>query len=89
MFAVGIQFLDLGNTTKKYFNITLRQHHYGPLLAGNNFTNVPLVACTPDHFSYNTDILNFYYKFYLNTALCPPLNFDFTVGGRLVSDLYS
>lgn len=88
MFSLGIEFLDLTNSSRKYFNISLRQHSYGPLMQGDNFTNIPLIPCTADHFSYNKDILEFYHKFYLSTNLCPPLNYDFKVGGRLISNVY-
>ena len=89
MFSVGIQFLNLSDSSKKYFNVTLTQNHYGPLLTGNNLTNIPLVPCTPDHFSYSPEFLNSYYKFQLSNNLCPPLNYDLTVGGRAISELYS
>ena len=53
MFAIAIQYLDLNDAAKKYFNITLRQNYFGPLFSGNNFTVVPLVPCSDDHFSYD------------------------------------
>ncbi len=89
MFAIAIQNLDLNDANKKYFNITLRQNYFGPLFSGNNFTVVPLVPCSDDHFSYNEEILNFYHKFGLSKALCPPLNYAFTIGGSITSDIYS
>ncbi len=89
MFAVAIQYVDFSNSTKKYFNVTLRQNHFGPLFSGNNFTVIPLVTCSEDHFSYDENILNYYRRFGLSKALCPPLNYQFTIGGSIVSDLYS
>lgn len=53
MFSVGINGLNLSDSSIKYFNITLKQHFYSPIMKDTNVTTIPLIPCTPQHFSYN------------------------------------
>jgi len=43
MFAVSIYGFNLNDNTTKYFNVTLRQTYYSPLLIPINSTLIPLV----------------------------------------------
>jgi hypothetical protein len=73
MFAVALVGFSLTDPSITYFDISLYQNYYSPLFQTINTTKVPLVACTPDHFAFNSDILALYYKFSLKDALCPPI----------------
>lgn len=88
MFAIGVIGFNLSDITKKYLNITLGQNIMD--IASNyfNFTSIPLVQCTPSHFSYNSDTLTFYKNFNISGMLCPPLNYDFSIGGRPTSSKF-
>jgi hypothetical protein len=89
MFGVGIMGLNLNDPNVQYFNVTLKQNYYSPLLKPINSTVVPLVQCTPDHFSYSEDIERLYHQFNISEVLCPPLNYEFIVLGRPTSAVYS
>jgi hypothetical protein len=88
-FAVALVGFDLNDPNLKYFNISLTQYNYGPLFTLINSTAVPLEQCTLAHFAINDDITAFFKRFPITMALCPPLNSQFTLGGRVTSDLYS
>jgi hypothetical protein len=89
MFAFQMFDLDLNDPDVTYFDITLYQLYYSPLWQVINYTQVPLVQCTSEHFNFNADILGMYYKFKLSSNLCPPLDFGLEVGGRMASDVFS
>lgn len=77
MFGIGILGLDLNDPNIKYFDISLRQNYFTPLFRTINSTVIPLVACTPDHFNHDSDILKLYYQFNFSRALCPPFGYEF------------
>ena len=56
MFGIYLFGLNLNDPNITYFNIELRQQHMVPILSPINSTVVPLVACTADHFKFNSDI---------------------------------
>lgn len=67
----------------------MKQAFYSPLLTIINSTNIPLVQCTADHYAANSEIKKLYTKFSISNALCPPLNFEANIGGRIISDVFS
>jgi hypothetical protein len=75
MFAVALSGYSLTDPSVTYFDISLYQNYFSPLYNIINSTRVPLVACTPDHFAFNSDILSLYYKFNLKHSLCPPIGY--------------
>lgn len=89
MFGVAIIGLNLSDPLVTYFNITLTQRFFGPLYTPINATQIPLVQCTPAHFTFNQEIENYFKRFPVNNALCPTLDSKFQVGGRVTSDVFS
>ena len=89
MFGLAIIGLNLNDPAITYFNITLTQRFYGPLYSAINVTQVELVQCTKAHFTFNQDIVNYFNRFQINNSLCPPINSQFQVGGRVTSDIFS
>lgn len=86
---IGVLGFNLNDPAVKYFDISLTQSFYGPLLTPINSTTVPLEQCRPEHFDFGTDIAGFFKKFTISWALCPPLNYQLNVGGRVTSDVFS
>lgn len=89
MFAITLFGFDLSNTTYKLFNITLWQSFYGPGYSFLNETMIPLTPCTPEHLDFGDNVKSVFYKFNMTKSLCPPLNFEFQVGGKPISDISS
>lgn len=89
MFGVAIVGLNLSDPLVTYFNITLTQRFFGPLYTPINATLIPLVQCTPAHFAFNQNIVDYFKRFPVSNALCPTLDSKFQVGGRVTSDLFS
>lgn len=89
MFMVGVLGINLNNPNISYFDITLRQSYFTPFLTPINQTVIPMVQCTPAHFKFNDDIIQYFARFQVQNALCPPLNSVFEVGGRVTSDVYA
>lgn len=89
IFGVTIFGLNLNDPLVTYFDITLTQRFFGPVYSFINATQVPLVQCTTNHFTFNQEIENYFKRLPISNALCPTLNTKFQVGGRITSDLFS
>lgn len=85
MFVVGMPGFNLSDTTKRYFNVTLAQNKYEPNFQNPKQTVIPMVSCTPQHFSHNGEVLDTYNKFQLSISLCPPFDYPFNFKGRVIS----
>ena len=89
MFMVASSVLDFNDPNVTYFDIELKQQHYNPIYSLINSTNIPLEKCTPEHLAFNNELKNYYNRLGLNRCLCPPLNFTYSVGGKVISPVFS
>lgn len=63
MFSIMLYGFDLTNPAFRLFNVTLWQNFYSPGFVPINQTQVPLAACTLQHFAFNSDIEDIFHKF--------------------------
>ncbi len=89
IFVVGVMGINLNNPMVKFFDVTLTQYFFGPLLTPINATNIPLEQCTPAHFDFNPDITTYFKRFTIDYALCPPKGTKLNAQGRITSDIFS
>ena len=89
MFGVAIQFLDMNIPNLTYFDFELRQNFRSPGFVDINSTVVPLVQCTEAHWDFSETIKTAFRQFYGERWLCPPLGYEFTVGGKVISEVSS
>ena len=85
MFAVNVIGIGVFDSNNTNFNVTLQQSFLSQLGAVGNSTNIPLVACTADHFNFNAEIIAQYNNYGYGAWLCPPLDYQFTAGGTITS----
>ena len=60
MFSLVLYGANLSDPTIKYFDISLTQSYYSPVMQLINQTVIPLVQCTHDHFNFNEEISSTY-----------------------------
>ena len=89
MFAIYLFGLNLNDPNITYFDISLKQFHMETVLGAFNVTEVPLVACTPQHFAFDAEIERRYHLFNGPHWRCPPLDHEFTLAGNAGSNPYS
>jgi hypothetical protein len=89
IFVLGIMGLNLNDPMVTYFDISLTQNYFGPLLTSINSTAIPLEQCTMSHFDFNPNIIDYFKRFTINWALCPPKGTKLAVQGRITSDIFS
>jgi hypothetical protein len=89
MFGIFIFGLNLTNTTARWFDISLTQDYYSPVLNVINSTNIPLSPCTDSHFSMDPNILNSFKQHSNSSWLCPPKNAIINLQGKISTDIYS
>ncbi|KAL4509333.1 hypothetical protein ABPG72_018264 [Tetrahymena utriculariae] len=90
MFAVKIQ--QDNYLTKPMLNISLQTRDYQNYQNGTTVRlkyNQYLVPCTQEHFAqlpfYGTNWTQAFIKYQFNDYLCPPLNYNYTIGGNFNS----
>ena len=89
MFGFFVFGLNISSTTARPFDFKLIQEEYTPLLQLINSTEYPLVQCTPDHLAFTEKIKSYYTPFMFDAHLCPQLNQQIEVKGKVTSSLYS
>ena len=77
MFSLGIKGVNLANNSSKIFDVVLEKHEYRILTGFSSTTSIPLVACTQEHFAFNTAIQEHFTAFQMQEWLCPELNSTF------------
>ena len=87
MFAVFLFGHDL-NLGPKAFDFALHQEEFGPKLMPMNTTQVPLVPCTEQHYNFTPSLKSAFHKLNMSMGLCPPLDHEFKVKGKLTSDIF-
>ena len=89
MFAFFVFGLNISNSNARPFDFKLIQEDYTPLLVLQNTTEHPLVQCTEQHLDFNNELKSLYVPFMFDAHLCPTLNQQVTVKGKLTSSLYT
>lgn len=88
MFAIGITGLELNNTQKRYFDISL--YNYSIFKNGSRYNQtVKLNGCNISQWQgVNDEIYSLYSKIELNKWLCPPTGFVFPLQGKYTSNTF-
>ena len=89
MFAILPWNFELVNATTDVFRVLLLQDSYSPVLNLVNQSHIAMVPCTKEHFRFTTETENIYNLYNMSTALCPPLNYEFNIQGKLTSNVYN
>ena len=89
MFVTGIHGMDLNiDGSKKYFDVVLNQFSFGPNLSNRTVKNIPLQPCSLKHISFNEEIVESFEMNNYTFSLCPPIDEDFNIGGKIVAQSY-
>lgn len=88
MFAIYIFGLNITIPTNRPFDIKMYAEEFVPLFQMTNQTEVPLVQCTSDHLNFNEIIKNYYGPFDFASHLCPVLNQQGVVKGKVTSSIF-
>lgn len=88
MFGINLFGFDL-TSPLKMFDIKLYQESYSPIFNLINRTDVPLVPCSLSHFSFNDKIMKSFFDLNMSKGLCPLLDYNFKVKGKVTSDIFS
>ena len=88
LFLVDLLGFNMSDT-HRLFDFTLRQESFTTGYVLQNSTEIPMVACTEEHFGFNDEIKSLFWKMNAGGALCPPLGQELTLKGKASSDLYS
>lgn len=89
IFMLAVMGLNLNDPMISYFDISLTQNYFGPLLTPINSTIIPLEQCTMAHFDFNPNIIDYFERFTIGWALCPPIGTNLAVQGRVTSNIFS
>ena len=77
------------SATPRMFDIELTQEFRTTNLVLKNQTKIPLEACREEHMNFNDELRAGFTKLGLANYFCPPLGQEFTVMGKITSDLYA
>ena len=85
IFAVMVKNVNLSGNVRM-FDVKLIEDRIIEAHTFTNTTEVPLVPCTVEHFSFGEKLLYSFHRKLLSGALCPPIGHEFTVEGKPASE---